>query len=159
MENIENIEKYTDFLKKNSEFFSKMSKSAFGKISSIAQWWHRTTEGFCSMSGTGNGGGHYIFTYINSCQYTDHLIKELKLSISSLVQESYLKSENILLENQELKSLIYGMLDEINELKEHNKSLSERKFLLEKFIELENKIKDLSEHNKQLSYRLSVFDD
>ena len=58
-------------------------------------------------------------------------ISKLKLSVSSLVQESHLKYENILSENQELKSLIYGMLDEINELKEHNKSLSERIELLE----------------------------
>ena len=37
----------------------------------------------------------------------------------------------MILENQELKSLIYGMLEEISELKEHNRSLSERIFSLE----------------------------
>ena len=61
----------------------------------------------------------------------DNEISKLKLSISSLVQESYLKYENMILENQELKSLIYGMLEEISELKEHNRSLSERIFSLE----------------------------
>lgn len=116
---MENIEKYTDFLEKNSEFFSKMSKSAFGKITQIAQWWHRSTDGFCSMSGTGNGGGHYIFTYINSCQYTDHAVE--------------LKMKEFNTENQELKSLIFDMLDKISELKKHNKSLSER------ILSLENK--------------------
>jgi hypothetical protein len=63
--------------------------------------------------------------------YMEKEINALKLSVSSLVQESCLKSENQNSENQELKSLIYGMLDEINELKEHNRSLSERILLLE----------------------------
>ena len=49
----------------------------------------------------------------------DNKISKLKLSISNLVQE-----------NQEL---IYGMLEEISELKEHNKCLSER------ILSLENK--------------------
>ena len=141
---MEQIEKYTDFLhtsfprySQSSEWFSKMSSLAFGKIRSIADWWNQSMTEFSCHSGTSNGGGHYIFTYIKSCQYTDHVVElkskelsaenqELKLSISSLVQESYLKSKNMISENQELKSLIFGMLDEINELKEHNKCLSGR---------------------------------
>ena len=89
-----------------------------------------------------NACGTGFFAFIKSCKYTEFLNKKtlelfenqnkkLKLSISSLVQESYLKSENMISENQELKSLIYGMLEEISELKEHNKSLSERILLLE----------------------------
>ena len=84
-----------------------------------------------------NACGTGFFAFIKSCKYTEFLNKktlelfenqnkELKLSISSLVQESFLKSENTILENQELKSLIYGMLEEISELKDHNRSLSER---------------------------------
>jgi hypothetical protein len=121
---MENIEKYVEFFhtsfprgSENSEWFSKMSSFAFGKITSIGQWWHTSMLEFSSMSGTGNGGGNFIFTYVKSCQYTDHVVE--------------LKTKELSTENQELKSLIYGMLDEINELKEHNKSLSERILLLE----------------------------
>ena len=56
-------------------------------------------------------------TYIKSCLYTDHLVDS--------------KVKELRTENQELKSLIYGMLDEIQELKEHNRSLSERLELVE----------------------------
>ena len=56
-------------------------------------------------------------TYIKSCLYTEHLVE--------------LKVKELKTENQELKSLIYGMLDEIQELKEHNRSLSERLELVE----------------------------
>ena len=116
---MEQIEKYTDFLhtsfprySQSSEWFSKMSSLAFGKIRSIADWWNQSMTEFSCHSGTSNGGGHYIFTYIKSCQYTDHVVE--------------LKSKELSVENQELKSLIFGMLDEINELKEHNKCLSGR---------------------------------
>jgi len=57
--------------------------------------------------------GEGMFAYVKSCQYTEHVI------------------ERIDKENQELKSLIYEMLDEINELKEHNNCLSERILYLE----------------------------
>ena len=84
-----------------------------------------------------NACGSGFFAFIKSYKYTEFLNKKtlelfenqnkkLKLSISSLVQESYLKSENMISENQELKSLIYGILEEISELKYHNRSLSER---------------------------------
>ena len=58
--------------------------------------------------------GEGMFAYVKSCQYTEHVIEE-----------------RINKENQELKSLIYAMLDEINELKEHNNCLSERILFLE----------------------------
>jgi len=51
-----------------------------------------------------------LTAYVKSCQYTEHVIEQ---------------------ENQELKSLIYAMLDEINDLKEHNNCLSERILFLE----------------------------
>ena len=57
--------------------------------------------------------GPSLYSYLKSCQYTDNIIKEH------------------LIENEKLNSLIYGMWDEINELKEHNKNLSERIFALE----------------------------
>ena len=123
---MEQFGNYTEFFhtsfprySESSEWFSKMSSFAFGNISRVAQWWHTSMMEFSQMSGTGNGAGHYIFTYIKSCQYTDHAVEIKMKEMSS--------------ENQELKSLIYGMLDEINELKEHNKSLSER------ILSLENK--------------------
>ena len=121
---MEQIEKYTEFChtscprpSESSEWFSNMSGLAFCKIKSINQWWTTSMEGFRLNGGFGNGAGHYIFTYIKSCQYTDHVVE--------------LKTKELSAENQELKSLIYGMLDEISELKEHNKCLSERILLLE----------------------------
>ena len=95
-----------------------------------------------------NACGSGFFAFIKSCKYIEFLNKklenkidvevklkikelssenkELKLSISSLVQESYLKSKNMISENQDIKTLIYDMLEEIDKLKNHNKSLSER---------------------------------
>jgi len=120
---MEQIEKYTDFLhtsfprySESSEWFSKMSSFAFGKIISVRDWWNTSMSEFSSMSGT-TSAGNFIFTYIKSCQYTDHVVE--------------LKSKELSAENQELKSLIFGMLDEINELKEHNKCLSGRILSLE----------------------------
>ena len=121
---MENIEKYTDFFhtsfsqrSENSKWVSKMSELTINKIKNVAQWWHPCSGELVTKLGLGIG--HYVFTYINSCQYTDHAVEIKMKEMSS--------------ENQELKSLIYGMLDEINELKEHNKSLSER------ILSLENK--------------------
>ena len=58
-----------------------------------------------------------ILTKLEVDNEIDNKISKLKLSISNLVHE-----------NQEL---IYGMLEEISELKDHNRSLSERIELLE----------------------------
>ena len=83
---------------------------------------------------------------IKSCEYTDEINKQIKNQNKKLENKiEILVSNQIALENQiklcqnteylvqelntennEFKSLIYGMLDEIDELKEHNKCLSER---------------------------------
>jgi len=121
---MENFEIYANFFhtsfprySENSEWFSKMSEIAFSKIGSVRGWWDKCSTEFCQMSGSSNSGGHFIFTYLKSCQFTEYFVT--------------LKTQELSSENQELKSLIYGMLDEINELKEHNRSLSERIHLLE----------------------------
>jgi hypothetical protein len=59
-----------------------------------------------------------------SCEYTEEVVQELK----SLVYNS-------LDEINELKSLVYNSLGEINDLKEHNNFLSSRVFELEKILE------------------------
>ena len=58
-----------------------------------------------------------LFGYIKSCEYSEKLIEK--------------KVQEFNIENVELKSLVYGMLDENNEFKEHNRRLSERIELLE----------------------------
>jgi hypothetical protein len=122
---MEQFEKYAEFLHNsfprklhNSEWFGNMSTYVFSKFIPCNAWWYKCSEQFCQMSNSGGSGvGNYLFTYLKSCQFTEHLVDS--------------KIEVLNSENQELKSLIYGMLDEINELKEHNKSLSDRLDLLE----------------------------
>ena len=63
---------------------------------------HRVSEDVMYMfrwiAGRGEDGSYY--QYIKSCQYSENLVNELRM------------------ENNELKSLVYNMLDEINELKQ-----------------------------------------
>jgi hypothetical protein len=99
--------------------------------------------------------GSALYSHIKSCEYTDEINKKtleffenqnkkLENKIEILVSNQIvLENQNkhfqntehlvqeLNTENQEFKSLIYGMLDEINELKEHNKCLSERIHTLE----------------------------
>jgi len=122
---MENFEIYAEFLNNSfprrshtSEWFCNMSSFALSKFISFRDWWYKCSTEFCQMSNTGSGEvGHYLYTYLKSCQFTEHFVT--------------LKTQELSSENQELKALIYGMLDEINELKEHNRSLSERIHLLE----------------------------
>ena len=58
--------------------------------------------------------GISVFSYFKSCEYTDKKVQELNTTV------------------QELKLLIYDMINEIDMLNDHNKSLSERLHLLEK---------------------------
>jgi len=120
---MENFETYAEFLNTSfprmqhtSEWFCNMSSFTLSKFISFRDWWSKCSTEFSQMSNTG-GVGYYLYTYLKSCQYTEHLVN--------------LKTQELSSENQELKSLIYGMLDEINELKEHNKNLSERIHILE----------------------------
>jgi hypothetical protein len=73
-------------------------------------------------------GGETIFPYLKSCEYTEKVVQESTELFDKKLQE-------LVLENQELKSLVYNSLDEINDLKEHNKFLSSRVFELEKLSE------------------------
>ena len=85
----------------------------FLKITQLPNNWVNNCERFYHELEL-HGHDHYraigsaLYSHIKSCEYTDEKLKDLNT------------------ENQEFKSLIYGMLDEINELKEHNKCLSER---------------------------------
>ena len=63
-----------------------------------------------------------------SCNYTDMIVKENTELFD-------LKLQELVTENQELKSLVYNSLDQINDMREHNKSLSSRIFELESLLE------------------------
>jgi FtsZ-binding cell division protein ZapB len=130
---MENYDKFVEFLhtsfpnKSNkSEWFCNMSQFTFSKISGISQWWHKCVNDFCSGSGTSNSNGYTLFSFLKSCEYTDHAITLKTQELSTENQKLKSTIHELSVENQELKSLIYGMLDEINDLKEHNKSLSQR---------------------------------
>ena len=92
--------------------------------------------------------GTGIIAFRKSCKYTDKINKKtveffenkIEIFVSNQislenqikhVQNTEQSVQELKTENQELKSLVYGILDEINELKDHNKSLSERIQLLE----------------------------
>jgi hypothetical protein len=114
---MDQIKKITEFLGNLYPQFSDCERHAFKKSNytipgEITRWWNMSLQDFVNYVHK-TDGGEGMFAYVKSCQYTDFVIEELNT------------------ENKELKSLIYGMLDEINELKEHNKSLSERIELLE----------------------------
>ena len=90
------------------------------KINIVKSCWRSACDDYITKL-DGNNCGSYIqclYGYIKSCEYTDKLIET--------------KVQEVNIETQDLKSLVYSMLDEINELKEHNKSLSERIDFLEK---------------------------
>jgi len=61
------------------------------------------------------------------------------------IEKKMLKSEQ---ENQELKSLVYSLLDQVDDFKEN------KQFFLERVQELENDQNELKEHNKSLSSRV-----
>ncbi len=119
------IKKIIDFLgssypRRTDEERHSFQNSNYEIPRGITQWWEMGLADFIKyIHKASNGEG--FFAYIKSCQYTEHLVQELNT------------------ENKELKSLIYGMLDEINELKNINQRLN--KFELE---------------NKKLSSRLDL---
>ena len=114
-----------------SEWFCNLSKLAFSKISFISQWWFKGSHDFCSVSGTSNSCGKEIFTYLKSCEYTDHAITLKTQELSTENQKLKSTIHELSVENKDIKALVFDMFDEINDLKEHNKSLSERMELLE----------------------------
>jgi hypothetical protein len=89
----------------------------------ITKW----TE-LCSAFHTSSSGNSSIFPYLKSCEYTEKVVKENTELFD-------LKLQELITENDELKSLVYSSLEQINELKEHNKSLSSRLFELESLLE------------------------
>jgi hypothetical protein len=110
---MDQIKKIIDFLgisypRHTDEERHSFQKSSYIIPKEVTRWWEMGLNDFIKYIHKATSGGEGMFEYVKSCQYTEHLIQELNT------------------ENQELKSLIYGMLDEINELKEHNKCLSER---------------------------------
>lgn len=101
--------------------------------------WGSISAVFCIHLGHGIPHNRYrndpalnsLYSYLKSCLYTDQLVNTKVKELST--------------ENQELSSLIYGIWDEINELREHNKTLSDE-------------INELKEHNKTLSERINVIE-
>jgi hypothetical protein len=75
----------------------------------IATWWATGLQDFIKYVHQADSG-EGMFAYVKSCQYTEE--SEVKL-------------------REEFNLLIYTLLDEINELKEHNYCLSERILFLE----------------------------
>jgi DNA repair exonuclease SbcCD ATPase subunit len=147
------IKKIIDFLgssypRRTDEERHSFQNSNYEIPRGITQWWEMGLADFIKyIHKASNGEG--IFAYIKSCQYTEHLVQELNT------------------ENKELKSLIYGMLDEINELKNinqrlnkfelENKKLSSRLDLLINLESENNKnIEKESENTKKLSSRLDL---
>lgn len=111
------IKKIIDFLdisypRNTDEERHSFQKSNYVIPKEITRWWEMGLQDFVKYVHNANGG-EGMFAYVKSCQYTELKVNEFST------------------ENQELKSLIYSMLDEINELKEHNNCLSERILLLE----------------------------
>jgi hemerythrin-like domain-containing protein len=114
---MEQIKKFIDFLgisypRHIYEERYSFQKSNYLIPKEITKWWAMGLQDFVKYVHSADHG-EGMFAYVKSCQYTEHVI------------------ERIDKENQELKSLIYEMLDEINELKEHNNCLSERILYLE----------------------------
>jgi hypothetical protein len=54
-------------------------------------------------------GGETIFPYLKSCEYTEKVVQESNELFDKKIQE-------LVLENQELKSLVYNLLDRIKQL-------------------------------------------
>ena len=129
---MEKLLKYT----KNRDIVSNTPSAGTGKceMNGFKGSWLKDCENFYNKIEL-HGYDHYrasgcaLYGHIASCEYTDEIIElkvnkfeienqELKLSISSLVKESYLKNQTTLSENQErksenqeLRSLIYDMMD------------------------------------------------
>ena len=147
------IKKIIDFLgssypRRTDEERHSFQNSNYEIPRGITQWWEMGLADFIKyIHKASNGEG--FFAYIKSCQYTEHLVQELNT------------------ENKELKSLIYGMLDEINELKNinqrlnkfelENKKLSSRLDLLIN-LESENN-KNMRELSSRLEYDLNHLED
>lgn len=134
---MEQLKKYIDFLtfsypQRTDEERHSFNKSTFKLPTSVTQWWTMCCNEFArNIYGSGDIIGMIMFGFIKSCQYTDQLLKESELLCSMRIKKIKTEIHVISDENQELKSLIYGMLNEINELKEHNKCLSSRILVLE----------------------------
>jgi len=146
---MEKITEYTKNLNLNYNFIQEdgtSSSCGTGKcfMNKLRNSWVKSCEYFYKALEL-HGHDHYraigsaLYSHIKSCEYTDEINKKLENKIEILVSNQIVlenqnkRSQNtehliqeLNTENQEFKSLIYGMLDEINELKEHNKCLSER---------------------------------
>jgi hypothetical protein len=135
---MEQIKKYTNFLgdsypRRTDEERHSFQRSGCIIPKDITQWWVLCSHEFAKyIYGSVDGIGIGLFTYIKGCQYSEKLVEEsegkMRKELCIRFTSSMVKLKK---ENQELNSLIYGMLDEINELKEHNKCLSERILTLE----------------------------
>ncbi len=164
---MEQIKKITDVLvisypRHTDEERHSFQKSNYTIPIAITKWWGMGLQDFVKYVHKADSG-EGMFAYVKSCQYTDFAIeelkdneiKELKLSISSLVQESYLKSQNILLENEELKSLIYSMLDEFNQLKELKHSVQE---LNDSNQELKHSVRELKMYKFKTDNQIEILE-
>jgi len=103
------------------------------------------------------------YPYLKSCEYTEKVVKENTELFD-------LKLQELVTENQELKSLVFNSLDQINDMREHQKlflkELEEDQSDRFLYIEKENQelkslvynsldqINELKEHNKSLSSRI-----
>ncbi len=129
---MEKLETYAEFLNNsfpsrynNSEWFCSMSSFAFGKFMGVRDWWNKCSEQFSQMSGI-SGTGSYLYTYLKSCQFTEHFVNLKMDETNKVLLKLSKENEKLCSENQELKSIVYNMMDEIYELKEHASSLSDR---------------------------------
>ena len=120
---MDQIKKFINFLGVSYPLRTDEERHSFQKSNyvipkEIMDWFKMYTNDFytyfCGRDSIGIACS--LTAYVKSCQYTEHVIEESEKRIC-----------------KELKSLIYNMLDEINDLKEHNKCLSQR------ILSLENK--------------------
>ena len=113
-----------------------------------AYGWVETCDAF-----TNGHASTSVYPYLKSCEYSEKIVKESTELFDLKLQEVVLENINLkceideLKENQtnkfivvekeidELKSLLVNSLDELNQLKEHNKSLSSRVSELESLFE------------------------
>ena len=182
--------KSTEFLNSTRDEDHKNFSTASGRrldklFDCISEYWNNIC-GICGLGASHQGG---LFAYFKSCEYTEKVVKENNESFELKLQQLHEEIKNIKAtvinvqqqkimeleqENQELKSLVYSLLDQINSLKENKSFLFEELEVMkisfddslreleevsldnlgQQIIVLLDKFNDLKEHNKCLSSRV-----
>jgi hypothetical protein len=132
---MDQIKKFIDFLsnsypRRNDEERHSFQKSNYVILPEITQWWVSCCSEFAKyVYKSCDLNGYMMFTFVKSCQYTDYSIEQsegklrYQLTMSS-TRFSLKQSVKLMKEIKELRI-------ELNELKEHNKCLSDRILSLE----------------------------